>query len=485
MKKILLVYDDHIRPNPFIRSIVGDKGFGNIILKRISVKQKFQDFLSEQRVDCNFIEISSAWEVEPFLAKIRVLNEDYRVLHIFSNYVVRNTDEASCLIQKIPYVNIPVLAIENKMPVLFMFKSLSEYIHFVENNFQNLLSLECFSGFDITETNAFFDISIHSNFLGYISGGFDARFFNSVQGDEFTVTKSSHDIKKIRAEYEFYRLLPDEMKIWFVMPYNYQEADGKASYQMERLHMTDLAIRYAHGAIDLQECTQLLDKSFYFINHRKSKEIPRKEQRLHEDMLYLQKIDERVRLLKQCKEYRNLSDILRTGTEVGSIDHIIERYKSLYNIIRSRREKEKSISVIGHGDLCFSNMLFNKETSLLKLIDPKGAVIEEQLWTDPYYDVAKLSHSICGRYDFFNNGLFSISINKNLQFDLEISFDNKEHISIFKAFCKNNGFDYTLVRLYEASLFLSMLPLHMDNPLKVLGFVLNAVDILNEVEENV
>lgn len=44
MKKILLVYDDHIRPNPFIRSIVGDKGFGNIILKRISVKQKFQDF---------------------------------------------------------------------------------------------------------------------------------------------------------------------------------------------------------------------------------------------------------------------------------------------------------------------------------------------------------------------------------------------------------------------------------------------------------
>ena len=202
-------------------------------------------------------------------------------------------------------------------------------------------------------------------------------------------------------------------------------------------------------------------------------------------MLYLQKIDERVRLLKQCKEYRNLSDILRTGTEVGSIDHIIERYKSLYNIIRSRREKEKSISVIGHGDLCFSNMLFNKETSLLKLIDPKGAVIEEQLWTDPYYDVAKLSHSICGRYDFFNNGLFSISINKNLQFDLEISFDNKEHISIFKAFCKNNGFDYTLVRLYEASLFLSMLPLHMDNPLKVLGFVLNAVDILNEVEENV
>ena len=38
------------------------------------------------------------------------------------------------------------------------------------------------------------------------------------------------------------------------------------------------------------------------------------------------------------------------------------------------------------------------------------------------------------------------------------------------------------VRIYEASLFLSMLPLHMDNPHKVFAFILNAKNILEEIE---
>ena len=48
--------------------------------------------------------------------------------------------------------------------------------------------------------------------------------------------------------------------------------------------------------------------------------------------------------------------------------------------------------------------------SLLKLIDSKGGTEREQLWMDPYYDLAKLSHSICGGYDFLNSGLFDIKI---------------------------------------------------------------------------
>lgn len=485
MKKTLLVFDDHIRPNIFIQSVIGDKGFGEIILKRKSLKRKLFDFIQEQKIADHLLEIENVWEIEPFLSNIRSIKEDYHVIHIFSNQVVRDEQQASYLMQKASYVNTPTLAIQDGCPVLFMMKSLTEYIRFVEKNFRNFPSSECFSGFDITETSAFFDVSIHSNFLGYISGGFDARFFNSVQGDEFTVTKSSQDIKKIYAEYEFYRLLPDEMKIWFVMPYNFQEGENRASYQMERLHMTDLAIRYAHGAIDLQECVQLLYKVFHFINSRKSKEISRENQRTCADALYLQKLDERVQQLKKCKEYPQLSALLKAGTELESIDSIVQRYKKLYDILKVRREKEQPVFIIGHGDLCFSNMLFNKETSLLKLIDPKGAVREEQLWTDRYYDIAKLSHSICGRYDFFNNALYSVSLDRNLRFNLEISFDNTEYISVFRDFCKNNGFDYVLVRLYEVSLFLSMLPLHMDNPLKVLGFILNAEKILEEVESNV
>ena len=139
--------------------------------------------------------------------------------------------------------------------------------------------------------------------------------------------------------------------------------------------------------------------------------------------------------------------------------------------------------MVGHGDLCFSNILYNKETSMLKLIDPKGATKEEELWTNPYYDIAKLSHSICGRYDFFNSGLYDIKIEADMKLNLSLEFNNAEYMELFRDYLERYGFDYNMVRVYEASLFLSMLPLHMDNPQKVFGFLLNAINILEEVEK--
>jgi hypothetical protein len=47
---------------------------------------------------------------------------------------------------------------------------------------------------------------------------------------------------------------------------------------------------------------------------------------------------------------------------------------------------------------------------------------------------------------------------------------------------ERSGFDPYLVRLCEASLFISMLPLHMDRPRKVLGFAINANSILDELQ---
>lgn len=121
----------------------------------------------------------------------------------------------------------------------------------------------------------------------------------------------------------------------------------------------------------------------------------------------------------------------------------------------------------------------------MKFIDPKGAITESDLWTDPYYDVAKLSHSVCGRYDFFNHALFDIKLDVNFGYSLEIPFNNSRYVEIFKRKVIGHGFDYLSVRIYEASLFLSMLPLHMDNPHKVFGFILNVKNILEGIEKDV
>ena len=134
-------------------------------------------------------------------------------------------------------------------------------------------------------------------------------------------------------------------------------------------------------------------------------------------------------------------------------------------------------------DLCFSNILYSKDASLLKLIDPKGAIVEDEIYTDPYYDLAKLSHSICGYYDYFNSDLFQITVDEGLKSHLSMDFDNSEYVAVFRKKLEENGMDLKLIRLYECSLFLSMLPLHIDRPKKVYAFILNAIAILNSLED--
>ena len=117
------------------------------------------------------------------------------------------------------------------------------------------------------------------------------------------------------------------------------------------------------------------------------------------------------------------------------------------------------------------------------MIDPRGALEEKDLYIEPHYDIAKLSHSIFGSYDFFNAGLYNIK--KNSSPHLNIQNKNKEMLNIFKNYLKNNNYDYNIIRLFETSLFLSMLPFHIDNPHKIIGFILNAINIMEELEKNV
>ena len=271
------------------------------------------------------------------------------------------------------------------------------------------------------------------------------------------------------------------MRQWYATAYDYREEAGRASYSMERYHMTDLAIRYVHGAIDEDEFRSIMEKLFRFISVRKEKPVPDEEYEASANALYLEKVDKRIAMLKETEGYERIASLIAAGTDFADIDEIVDRYKKLYRDITSGRKFVK-VLVLGHGDLCFSNILYNHDARLLKLIDPKGAVTEDDMYMNPYYDIAKLSHSVCGSYDYFNSDLYEISLNDNLKFELKIDCDNDRYIGIFNEYLEKNGLDVRLIRLYEASLFLSMLPLHMDREKKVFGFILNAIKIMYTLE---
>lgn len=112
-----------------------------------------------------------------------------------------------------------------------------------------------------------------------------------------------------------------------------------------------------------------------------------------------------------------------------SIDVIYNKYLCLKKIVAKDACRE-ICSVIGHGDPCFANTLYNKMTRTILYIDPKGADTEEKMWTDPYYDIAKLSHSVYGLYDYFNAGMFNIQLSESFKYIWKIMADNHKYKEI-------------------------------------------------------
>lgn len=485
--KFVVVYDNLMKPNEIIQEVIGNKGFGDVVVKRKRLEEFYEENIHKVFAEVKWHTCNNLYDMKVLEENIQNYQEkeEVRVLHCFSTHIISDIDRARLTLEKLRFIHETVEIVADSKPVAVMFQDVMEYAEFLVNvikkeRVEQVLK-ECkYKKLEIEGMNY---IGVISNFIQCITGNFDSRYFNSLQGDEYFIRKSSSNKKKIKAEYNFYYLLPDKMKSWFVMPFDYVEKTDSSSYEMERLYMTDIAIKWVHGSIGLEEFEELMNKYFYFFKMREMKSVSKEEYKKISDKLYVDKVKERIEQLKALPQYRKIEKLLSNCKEHNDIDLVFQWYLNIKERVESRASFKEQ-SVIGHGDPCFANALYNRSTKTLKFIDPKGALTEEELWTNPYYDIAKLSHSVCGRYDFFNNAMFEITINEDFEYELNIPFDNEEYKRVFREKVEAQGYDYWVVRLYEASLFLSMLPLHIDYPHKVFGFLLNAINMLKEIEEN-
>lgn len=483
--KTIIIFDDTGRKSEVITDIIGDKGFADVVVKKRRLEEYYRENIEQILGSIEWKKIQSIYKYQDIHKQFEInQGMDARVIHCFSNYFISDNMLAALSFKKLNYIDTPYAVMEGKRVVAAMFPNIKLYIDFLDSVISGEKAWDVARNIkESFQIEGLVDIGVVGNFIQCITGNFDSRYFNSLTGNEYTIVKSSTNKKKIKSEYQFYHLLPEDMKFWFVMPFNYQENNEVASYTMERLHMTDLAIKWVHGSMEENEFDELMDKYFYFFKSRHSKTCTKDEYESIANKLYIDKVVDRIADLKKLPQYSKMKILLEASGEY-SLDSLVNKYFQLKDKIEARNQYSYE-SVIGHGDPCFANSMYNKSTKTLKFIDPKGALKEEELWTNPYYDIAKLSHSVCGRYDFFNNALFDIHIDSNFNFDLEIPFDNSRYIEIFRQKVEQNGYDYLSVRIYEASLFLSMLPLHIDNPHKVFGFIINVKNILEEIEKNV
>ena len=462
-RNVVIVYDDSRKPAKDIAKITGNKSFGQTIYKRQTLRERVEAAFTGMPGVAGFFDAGS---------KELALIKDTPVILYYSDFGIAKIKDLETIVYKAGYAHENYKITQANRIACVIYKDTNAY--FSAHRADQELYTEIIS-------DAFTDLSETGNFRSFITGGFDARFFNSLTGDEHSVVKSSEKKDKIKAEYSFYGLLPDDMKQWFVRPFDYREDGSGASYRMQRYHMTDLAIRYVHGSISQDEFRDILKHIFYFLGHRKSISVTQMEYEAMAKKMYVTKVYDRVKQLKAMEGYDRLAALIAALTDHNDIDGIVNRYVNMYESMRSRMAFEH-VKCVSHGDMCFSNILYSNPDSFLILIDPKGPMTEEELYCDPYYGIAKLSHSICGHYDFFNSDLYEITIDENMKARVKVDADNRQFVEMFKENLAEAGLDLKLIRLYEASLFLSMLPLHMDRPKKVFGFVMNALAILDSLE---
>ncbi len=147
-------------------------------------------------------------------------------------------------------------------------------------------------------------------------------------------------------------------------------------------------------------------------------------------------------------------------------DLLIKTFEGQFNII--------------HGDLCLANILIEDTYGFIRIIDPRGRFGVFDIYGDGRYELAKLLHSLEGKYDFIIEDMFDINVNSNIIEYHSHKFINNIIDVFFDVFHEIMG-NIRAVRLIEATLFLSMIPLHSDFKLRQFAMLATGIQLLEQV----
>lgn len=304
----------------------------------------------------------------------------------------------------------------------------------------------------------------------------DSRHFNDIKSVGGRYVKKSTNSAKLKSEYEFLKNVPEHLKNYFVEVFEFSENPDSVQYSMVSYEYRDVAHMYLSNSLNeetFQKLLSLIQK--YFYDARKPGNIGFENNSF--DNL-LKKNGTRFNELKKTAFYDSLNTFLLNFKGISLSDHHLRIQEAL-----KKREKiyRKENYIFSHGDLCFSNILFSPQDSELKLIDPKG--YENNGMRSPYYDMAKLSHSVYGNYDLIINNKVKLDFDENMNAFLNFSKYNHliKYGGLFLNLVSRMKLDITLIRLIESSLFLSMIPLHRENKRKAFMLCLRSVEIFEDI----
>ena len=305
-----------------------------------------------------------------------------------------------------------------------------------------------------------------------------ARAFNTVRIDGLTARKSSEDTAKMQAEAYWLQAAPPGVQIYCARLLGFGLEQGRAFYETEYEFLPVLSELFVYGAVGkkpwlriLAACEDML-RALAATRGDTSGDVALRA-------LAADKTLDRLEAYARETGERISAPLSYAGRPCPPLALIAERLAGAMDLGSGR------IACAMHGDFCFSNLLYDSRNRRIKAIDPRGLVASTPtLYGDLRYDLAKLAHSVVGRYDQIVAGRYVLTRQgADLSLDFapvacqpwlaealgELSVDGVGGLS-------------EPVRAVTASLFLSMLPLHADRPDRQQAFVANALRLWRELD---
>lgn len=271
-----------------------------------------------------------------------------------------------------------------------------------------------FTTFDIYNMDNLIDIGDINKLSKYNNNINQTRFFNKIELYENYIIKSPNNKQGevlIKKEMNWYQTIAN-LNYDFIP--KFEPLDGK--FKLELINGEPLYKTFNN--YDIYKKQNILNKIYNYLDILHQKTIQVKSDVVIQDILLeaCDKINDRLNKIQPIlNKFNYISRV--NGVEVKDLSYILNYLKNIL-----LQDIETSYNFI-HGDLNFSNILYDEDKDKIFFIDPRGYFGMSVNYGLKAYDYAKILYALTG-YDIFNNdNMFSFEIVNN-----EIIFNIQESI---------------------------------------------------------